>query len=718
MIRWPHPKEIFWLLFQISQEGMEIQTKPILKVRTPRVKCIISHPSYPDVIVCMFTGEITIFDPTTLQLKKSIQVSSVPIRTGAIIPSRDWILMGNDEGSIMVLDIGNFTVLDVIQAHDDFIRKIVVDEANCRFVTVSDDNRTKLWSFKDEIVQISKYKDSKHFVMDACFYPSDHSQFFTVSLDGKVRLYSVSSTKCLKTYKGHEKGVNSIAFINSDTFVTGSDDAMVMVWDVKRPQPITVLRGHTNNVNRVQATKNGFASCSEDTSVRFWNYDLKTIEVISMQGRVWDLCVKNGNVFVGSDEELAVFQEIRACSRAFMCGNKIFYNVKNVLNSVKADEIGAFKEIGSLDEDYETFAVNENGKLVVVAKKGEFAMYSTLGMRKKYSDQGKSPCFLGPDGLVYLKDQEIVVVRKNERECSFPIDGASRILLAEGDRVFVNGSRTCLYAISQQGCELVHEFGIRAHSAAFIGECFILIDEKIHVYGRDFSEVESLDYEVESFCISEDIFYFSTQNKSFYLMIAGDKVYLSSMRFHSSLIGVREDILFYFANGIQQERLDLEFIRFQKDFFLGRDPVPGEHIRDKAISFLESLGHYDEALAMCTDENQKFEILIKLGNLEDALKSANSPVMFEKLGKTFFNRGNMARAAECFYKSNSIDSLFLADVFGDKKYLGYVARTAKENGQNNISFLASYKNSDFEDCKALLRDTPFCNAFGKFYCHQ
>lgn len=695
---------------------MEIQTKPILKVRTPRVKCIISHPSYPDVVVCMFTGEISIFDPTALQLKQSAQVSPVPIRAGAIVPSRDWVLLGNDEGNIMVLDMGNFAVLDVIHAHDDFIRKIVVDETNCRFVTASDDNRTKLWSFKDEIVQINKYKDSKHFVMDACFHPGDHNQFLTASLDGKIRLYSVSSTKCLKTYKGHDKGVNSIAFIGSDMFVTGSDDATVMVWDVKRSQPITVLRGHTNNINKVQALRGGFASCSEDTSVRLWSNDFKTTEVISMQGRVWDLCVKSNRVFVGSDEELAVFQEAVPSSHAFMCGSKIFYNTKNVLNSVKIAERGAFKEIGNLDDDYEAFAVNEIGKLVVVTGKDGFTVYSTLGMRKKYSDAGKSPCFFGSDGLMYLKDQEIVITRRNEVEHAFPTEDAERILATDGNRAFVNGQKTFLYCISQEECKIVHEFDVRACKAAFVGEHFILMDEKIHIYNKEFRKVETLDHEVESFCISENIFYFSTQNKSFYLVIAG-RVYINAMRFHSTLIGVKEDALFYFDNGIQQESVDLEFILFQKSFLLGQEPTPGDSIREKAIAFLESLGHYDKALAMCTDEDQKFEILIKLGCLEDALRSANSPMKYEKLGKTFFGRRDMARASECFYKSGNVSSLLLADVFGSKKYLGHVTKMAKECGKNNVAFLAAYKNNDFDCCEALLRDTPFWNAFRTFHCH-
>ncbi|ELA40939.1 uncharacterized protein VICG_02028 [Vittaforma corneae ATCC 50505] len=129
---------------------MEVQTKAIFKTRTPRVKCVTSHPNYPDILVCLFTGEIRLYDPKTFNIKKSAQICEVPIRTAVIVPSKDCILVGNDEGCILVVDLGNLSVIETVKAHDDFIRKIVVDECNQRIITVSDDNRTKLWSLPTE----------------------------------------------------------------------------------------------------------------------------------------------------------------------------------------------------------------------------------------------------------------------------------------------------------------------------------------------------------------------------------------------------------------------------------------------------------------------------------------------------------------------------------------------------------------------------------------
>jgi len=695
---------------------MEILTKPLLKVRTPRVKAIVTHKSYPYAIVCMFTGEVSLYDVKTLQFKKTLQICTVPIRTGAIVPSKDWILLGTDDGNILVLDIGNLSIIDTVKAHDDFIRKIAVDEANFRFVTVSDDNRTKLWGFKDEIVLINKYKDSKHFVMDVCFYPADRTQFLTVSLDGKIRLYSVSHVKYIKAFKGHERGINTIDFISPTIFITGADDYSVMVWDIKRALPIAVLKGHTKNVTRVIAMKNGFISCSEDSTVRFWNNDYKTFEVISLQGRIWELCYKDNKVFVGSDEELAVYQESKPNNFAVLCDNRIFYNQKDTFFSTKTDELGAVKELGSFEADFNSFSINSTGKYVGVTYDGEFIIYSILGMRKKFADAGKDLHFFDQDGMVFLKNGNIVVGRKNEISDEKAIENATKILFCDGNSILINTSKTCLYSLD---FKLIHEFNICAKYGALIGKNTVLMtDNKIHFFDDNFNTIDILDFEVDQYKICDDIMYFSSNNKSFYVIVANNKISINNMKHHSCMIGVRNGLLYYSSNGIKTEKIDYQMIEFQREFMLDLDPVPDESIRDKAIAFVEGLGFYDKALSLCREDNQKFEILIKLGNLQEALRSANSPIKFEKLGKKFFNQGDMANAAECFYKANNINSLFLSDLFGNKKHFNHVANAAKKSGQLNLAFLAFYKSKDFKNCRDLLKDTPFQSAFNKFYCQS
>jgi coatomer subunit beta' len=153
--------------------------------------------------------------------------------------------------------------------------------------------------------------------------------------------------------------------------------------------------------------------------------------------------------------------------------------------------------------------------------------------------------------------------------------------------------------------------------------------------------------------------YFNTSNKSFYLIVTKGKVYVNNMKHHSSLISVKNGILYYFNNGIKTVNIDHTLIKFQKEFMMGLDPIPEESIRDKVIEFVEGLGYYDKALSFCREDNQRFEILIKLGNLEEALNIANSPIKFKKLGKKFFDQGDMSKAAECFYRTDDINSLLV-----------------------------------------------------------
>lgn len=161
--------------------------------------------------------------------------------------------------------------------------------------------------------------------------------------------------------------------------------------------------------------------------------------------------------------------------------------------------------------------------------------------------------------------------------------------------------------------------------------------------------------------------------------------------------------------------VDIEFIQFKVDFFQGVNSDPDYKFKEKAIMFFELLGLHEKALSLATDENQKFEILIKLDKLEEALEISNSPIKFEKLGYKFLANGNISKAADCFYISNDLYSLFLIDVFGDKKYLDFVANIVKETGRQNLALLPSYKAKDYQTCKSLLKNTLFEHAFSNFY---
>jgi len=54
--------------------------------------------------------------------------------------------------------------------------------------------------------------------------------------------------KLIRTFKGHNKKINSIAITpDSEYMVTGSDDSTAILWEVKSGRALEVMQ-HTNKV--------------------------------------------------------------------------------------------------------------------------------------------------------------------------------------------------------------------------------------------------------------------------------------------------------------------------------------------------------------------------------------------------------------------------------------------------------------------------------------
>ncbi|MCE9534160.1 MAG: WD40 repeat domain-containing protein [Planctomycetes bacterium] len=73
---------------------------------------------------------------------------------------------------------------------------------------------------------------------------------------------------------GHSETVTSLAISpDGKTFVTGSRDRSIRVWDLNTTKVIRTLQGHTDEVTSLAFTKDGtqLASASKDQNIRVWN---------------------------------------------------------------------------------------------------------------------------------------------------------------------------------------------------------------------------------------------------------------------------------------------------------------------------------------------------------------------------------------------------------------------------------------------------------------
>jgi WD40 repeat protein len=83
--------------------------------------------------------------------------------------------------------------------------------------------------------------------------------------------------KELKTFTGHQGWVWSVGYSpDGHILVTGSQDKMVKLWDVKTGKELKTITGHQDAVSSVMYSPDGkiLATSSNDKSVILWNFDL------------------------------------------------------------------------------------------------------------------------------------------------------------------------------------------------------------------------------------------------------------------------------------------------------------------------------------------------------------------------------------------------------------------------------------------------------------
>ena len=91
--------------------------------------------------------------------------------------------------------------------------------------------------------------------------------------DYMVRLWDVSSGRCVQKFRGHSDEVTSLAVsVDGRLVLSGGADASVRLWDISTGRCIRTFTGHERRVNAVSFSQDGSSvvSGSDDETVRIW----------------------------------------------------------------------------------------------------------------------------------------------------------------------------------------------------------------------------------------------------------------------------------------------------------------------------------------------------------------------------------------------------------------------------------------------------------------
>ncbi|KAI9706487.1 MAG: hypothetical protein M1836_003493 [Candelina mexicana] len=101
--------------------------------------------------------------------------------------------------------------------------------------------------------------------------PNPPRYMLTGALDSTIRLWDVSSGKCLRTFFGHVEGVWALA---ADTLrvVSGAEDRMVKVWDTRTGRCERTFTGHAGPVTCIGLSDSRMCTGGEDCEVRLYSF--------------------------------------------------------------------------------------------------------------------------------------------------------------------------------------------------------------------------------------------------------------------------------------------------------------------------------------------------------------------------------------------------------------------------------------------------------------
>ncbi|KAI9815462.1 MAG: hypothetical protein M1827_002596 [Pycnora praestabilis] len=93
----------------------------------------------------------------------------------------------------------------------------------------------------------------------------------TGALDSTIRLWDVSTGKCLRTFFGHVEGVWALA-VDTLRVVSGAEDRMVKVWDARTGKCERTFTGHAGPVTCIGLSDSRMCTGSEDCEIRLYSF--------------------------------------------------------------------------------------------------------------------------------------------------------------------------------------------------------------------------------------------------------------------------------------------------------------------------------------------------------------------------------------------------------------------------------------------------------------
>jgi coatomer subunit beta' len=573
----------------------------------------------------------------------------------------------------------------------------------------------------------------------------------------------------------HERGVNCIDYYpggDKPYLLSGADDRTVKIWDYQTKACLQTLDGHSHNVSSVcfHPRLPLIISASEDGTVRLWHSTTYRPETTLNYGleRAWALApTKDANkLAIGYDEGTVVIKlgnEKPVASLDTNSGKVVWaqahdiqtISLKNVNKDgdlVDGERLPvAPRDMGACEVYPQNLMHNSNGNFIVVCGDGEYIIYTSQALRNKAFGSALDFVWSAVGTGDYAVRESISRVKtfknfKEHKQIQLPISSAEGIL--GGVCLAVRGP-DCVVFFDWHDGEFIRKIDVvpqqifwnEAGDAVVLAcaECYYILRYDAAVVSEAISQGninpdEGVDgsFELETTIQDRvrtgqwvgDCFLYTNGSGKLEYYVGGEVMTLCHLNHPMYMLGFvpKEDRIFLIDKtyNIVSYKLLLAVLNYQtavvrKDFETANSILPSIPKSELAAvaKFLESQGFKEEALAVTTDPDHRFELALDLKKLDIGHSvllngcvdddSTDSMSRWRRLGDLALSQGEIALAQVCASKSGDLSGLLLLhSSSGDKAGMLSLAKQAVEEGRTNVAFLAYFVTGHVEECVQLL----------------
>ncbi len=184
-------------------------------------------------------GTLWVVSLNPLRIIHQEKISEKSIRAIRIFPEKAEFVAGLSDNTIKVIDLNNYTLKQVIEAHKNSVFTLTYSPGNQYLLSGSRDAHLNIWSNKEGGAYRKLDGIVAHmYTINHIEYSPEGRFFASCSMDKSIKLWDASSFRLLKVidrarHAGHGTSVNRLLWMDEQTLISASDDRTVSVWEIE-----------------------------------------------------------------------------------------------------------------------------------------------------------------------------------------------------------------------------------------------------------------------------------------------------------------------------------------------------------------------------------------------------------------------------------------------------------------------------------------------------